>query len=161
MTSFVNKSLTAPVRAKCKHQRDLSLHQTEITAQQRGIERRSMAISDCLKCFQDPIWTSREVEHFWAVLHPYLATLLDDEMPLPDTNIDFTVLDPLNEIHKKHCIKIIHDSLWKGKYSLAVANIKAVRSFFHDTVHTSNRNSTVAERLQELKEVFEQRPLER
>ena len=117
-----------------------------------------MAISDCLKHFPDPIWTSREVEQFWSVLQPYLATLLSDEMPLPDTNIDFTFLDPVNEQHRQRCIRLVHESMWKGKYSLAVANIKAVRIFFHSVL---NRNSSVAEQLQELKEVFERRPLER
>ena len=116
-----------------------------------------MAISDCLKQFQDPIWTSREVEQFWSVLQPYLAALLNDELPLPDTNIDFTFLDPQNERHKKRCIRSVHESMWKGKYSLSVANIKAVGNFFQKTVSMS----TVAEQLQELKEVFEQRPFER
>ena len=117
-----------------------------------------MAISDCLRRFHDPIWTPKEVDRFWIVLQPYLAQPLNNEMPLPDPSIDFTFLDPANERHKQRCIQTIHGSMWKGKYSLAVANIKAVRTFFHDAVHSS---SSVGEQLQELKEVFERRPLKR
>lgn len=118
-----------------------------------------MAISDYLKRFHDPIWTSLEVEQFWSVLQPYLAQLLNDEMPLPDSNIDFTSLDPRNEKHKQHCIRIIHQSMWKGKYSLAVADIKAIKTFFHDTKRAMNSRSSVSDQLQELKEVFNYRPM--
>lgn len=117
-----------------------------------------MAISDCLRRFHDPIWTPKEVDQFWIVLQPYLAQLLNHEMPLPDPTIDFTFLDPANEKHKQRCMRAIHVWMWKGKYSLAVANIKAVGTFFHDAVHSS---SSVREQLQELKEVFERRPFER
>lgn len=118
-----------------------------------------MAIADCLKRFHDPIWTPQEVDQFWSVLQPYLAKLLNDEMPLPDSNIKFTFLDPANEKHKKYCIQNIHESMWKGKYSVAVANIKAVGTFFHDTVDSGH--SSVTDQLQELKDVFKRRPLER
>ena len=117
-----------------------------------------MAISDCLKRFHDPIWTSKEVDRFWSVLQPYLAKLMNHEMPLPDSSIDFNFLNPANEKHRQRCMQAIHESMWKGKYSLAVADIKAVRTFFDDAVHSS---SSVNEQLQELKGIFERRPLER
>ena len=117
-----------------------------------------MAIADYLRRFHDPIWTPKEVDRFWNVLQPYLAQLLNNEIPLPDPSIDFTFLDPENEKHKQCCMQAIHDSMWKGKYSLAVADIKAVRTFFHGAVYSS---SSVGEQLQELKEVFERRPLKR
>ena len=118
-----------------------------------------MAISDCLKRFRNPIWTSQEVEQLWSVLQQHLSALVNNELRLPDTNIYFTFLDPQNERHKQRCIRSVwkEGKIWKGKYSLAVANIKAVWNFFHKTVSIS----TVAEQLQELKKVFEQRPLER
>ncbi|KAL9964431.1 hypothetical protein ACROYT_G028074 [Oculina patagonica] len=114
-----------------------------------------MAISDSLKRFHDPVWTAKEVEQFWSVLEPYLTQLLNHETALPESSIDIASLDPGNLTHKQHCMQAIHDSMWKGKYSLAVANIKAVRTFFRDTVQ---RQSSVTEQLQELKEVFHRRP---
>ena len=83
---------------------------------------------------------------------------MNHEMPLPDSSIDFNFLNPANEKHKQRCMQAIHKLMWKGKYSLAVADIKAVRTFFHDAVHGS---SSVNEQLQELKGIFERRPLER
>ena len=118
---------------------------------------KTMEISDSLKRFHDPIWSASEVEQFWSVIQPYLAKLLNHEMPLPDSNIDFTFLNPANEKHKQDCMQAIHHSMWKGKYSLAVANIKAVRTYFH---HTVQGQPSFAEQLQELREVFERLPIE-
>lgn len=121
-----------------------------------------MAISDYLKGFRDSIWTPIEVDQFWRVLHPYLAQLLNDVMPLPDSDIDFSSLDPGNEKHKQRCIQIIHQSLWKGKYSLAVANIKAIKTFFRDSAGSAKNNHVgVSDLLQELKKAFENRPMTR
>lgn len=81
-------------------------------------------------------------------------------MPLPDSDIDFTSLDPGNEKHKQHCIQIIHQSMWKGKYSLSVANIKAIKTFFQDSaVRANNSHISVSDLLRELKKVFEYRPM--
>ena len=84
-----------------------------------------MAVSHCLKRF----WKS---EQFWNVLQSYFAVLCHatERLPLSDTNTDFSFLDPKNERHEERCIRSVHESMWKGKYSLAVAGIKAVRIFF-------------------------------
>lgn len=119
-----------------------------------------MAISDYLKGFREPMWTTIEIDKFWRVLHPYLDQLLNGAMPLPDSDIDFTSLDPGNEKHKQHCIQIIHQSMWKGKYSLSVANIKAIKTFFQDSaVRANNNHVSVSDLLCELKKAFEYRPM--
>ena len=104
--------------------------------------------------------TPLEVERFWNVLCPYLAVLLNEELPLPDPNIDFTLLDPVNEKDKRRCMAMIHCSMWKGNYSVAVANIKAVRAFFRSEKEGGLSSSSASE-LADLKHVFERTPLER
>ena len=107
-----------------------------------------------LQNFRDPIWTSGEVEKFWNVLQPYLTLLLGKEIRLPHPNIDFIVLDQDNVRHRDNCLRIVHKYMWNGKYSLAVANFKAVRAFF------GNTEASLREQLKELREVFENIPLE-
>ena len=118
-----------------------------------------MAIYDCLKRQQDPIWTQREVEKFWDVLRPYLAHLLNDEIPLPDYNIDFASLSSNSEKDRQFCMDVLHDCLWKGKYSLAVANLKAVQTFFDSG--NEGYGQSIAEQLRALEDVFKSSPLER
>lgn len=118
-----------------------------------------MAIYDCLKRQQDPIWTHYEVEKFWDVLRPYLAHLLTGEMPLPDYSIDFTSLSSNSERDKQFCMDVVHGSLWRGKYSLAVANLKALEAFFDCTNKSCECN--IADQLRLLEDVFKRRPLER
>ena len=115
-----------------------------------------MAIYDCLKRQQDPIWTQLEVEKFWNVLRPYLIHLLRNEMPLPDFNIDFTCLDSSNVKDKQFCMNVVHGCLWKGKYSLAVANLKAVETFFD-----GRQYHTIADELRTLEGVFKRSPFDR
>ena len=128
IASFVNKEASAK-----EQYASMNWHQQLTNAPRKETDRpatsaKTMAVSDCLKRFHDPIWSASEVEQFWSVIQPYLAKLLNHEMPLPDSNIDFTFLNPANEKHKQDCMQAIHHSMWKGKYSLAVANIKAVRT---------------------------------
>ena len=118
-----------------------------------------MAIYDCLKRQQDPIWTQREVEKFWDVLRPYLAHLLNDEMPLPDYNIDFASLSSNSDKDRQFCMDVLHGCLWKGKYSLAVANLKAVQAFFESG--NEGYGQTIAEQLRALEDVFKRSSLER
>lgn len=119
-----------------------------------------MAIYDCLKRQQDPIWTQLEVERFWNVMRPYLIHLLRDETPLPDFSIDFTCLDSKNVKDKQLCMNVVHGCLWKGKYSLAVANLKAVETFF-DGGNKSRQQHTIADELHVLKDVFKRTPFDR
>ncbi|XP_022785108.1 uncharacterized protein LOC111325546 [Stylophora pistillata] len=118
-----------------------------------------MAIYDCLKRQQDPIWTQCEVEKFWDVLQPYLAHLLTGEMPLPEYSINFTSISSNSEKDRQFCMDVIHGSLWRGKYSLAVANLKAVEAFFDCRNKISECNT--AEQLRLLEVVFKRRPVER
>lgn len=118
-----------------------------------------MAIYDCLKRQQDPIWTHCEVEKFWDVLRPYLAHLLTGEMPLPDYSIDFTSLSSNSERDKQFCMDVVHGSLWRGKYSLAVANMKALEAFFD--CRNKSCECNIADQLRLLEDVFKRRPLER
>ncbi|XP_027055026.1 uncharacterized protein LOC113682076 [Pocillopora damicornis] len=118
-----------------------------------------MAIYDCLKRQQDPIWTHCEVEKFWDVLRPYLAHLLTGEMPLPDYSIDFTSLSSNSERDKQFCMDVVHGSLWRGKYSLAVANLKALEAFFD--CRNKSCDCNIADQLRLLEDVFKRRPLER
>lgn len=119
-----------------------------------------MAIYDCLKRQQDPIWTQREVEKFWNVMRPYLGHLLGDEMPLPDFNIDFSCLDSNSVKDRQLCMNVVHDCLWKRKYSLAVANLKAVETFF-DGENKRRQYLTIADKLRILEDVFKRSPFDR
>lgn len=119
-----------------------------------------MAIYDCLKRQQDPIWTQREVGKFWEVVRPYLTHLLDDEMPLPDFNIDFSCLNSNSDKDRQLCMDVVHGCLWKGKYSLAVANLKAVEAFF-DNENKGRQHLTIAEKLRKLEDAFKRSPFER
>ena len=50
--------------------------------------------------------------------------------------------------------------MWKGKYSLSVANIKAIKTFFQDSaVRANNNHVSVSDLLRELKKAFEYRPM--
>ena len=50
--------------------------------------------------------------------------------------------------------------MWKGKYSLSVANIKAIKTFFQDSaVRANNSHISVSDLLRELKKAFEYRPM--
>lgn len=119
-----------------------------------------MAIYDCLKRHRDPIWTQREVEKFWEVMRPYLLHLLSGELPLPDINIDFTGLNSNSVKHRELCMNVIHRCLWKGKYSLAVANLKAVEAFFAGE-NKDCQYFAVADKLRVLEDVFKRRPFDR
>lgn len=119
-----------------------------------------MAIYDCLKRNQDPIWTQREVEKFWEVMRPYLLHLLSGELPLPDFNIDFTSLNSNSVKHRELCMNVVHSCLWKGKYSLAVANLKAVEAFF-DGENKNCQYFAVTDKLGVLEVVFKRRPFDR
>ena len=116
-----------------------------------------------LKKNPEPIWTNREVEQFWAILEPYIRQLVSGEIPtLLD---DFQFLE--EEISNTNCDKKIfyqniHDNMWHGKYSSAVANLKALRRIsrsdaFGDSTSLQNNNETSD--LEELKKIFIQRPL--
>lgn len=119
-----------------------------------------MAIYDRLKRCEDPIWTQQEVEKFWNVLQPYLGHLLNDEMPLPDFNIDFSNMRTSCKKDRRHCMALVHECMWKGQYSLAVANMNALKAFF-DGENRGCQNCTLAEKLRELEDVFKHSPLER
>lgn len=123
-------------------------------------ERWKMAIYDSLKRYQDPIWTQQEVEKFWDVLQPYLTHLLNDEVPLPDFNIDFSYMNANSDRDRQHCMEIVHSCMWKGRYSLAVANMNASKTFF-DGENGGRQSCTLAEKLQQLEEAFKYSPLER
>lgn len=119
-----------------------------------------MAIYERLKRCEDPIWTQQEVEKFWEVLKPYLVDLLNGELPLPDFNIDFSYMRADSQRDREHCMEIVHGCMWKGRYSLAVANLNAAKAFF-DGDKTAHRCWTLAEKVQELEDVYKRRPLER
>lgn len=100
--------------------------------------RWSMAVSDCLKPlnWDTDLDSLAKSEQFWNVLQPYFAVLCyaTKRLPLIDTNTDFFFLDPKNERHEKRCIRSVHEAVWKGKYSLGVADIKAAKIFLHRAI---------------------------
>ena len=93
-------------------------------------------------------------------MRPYLGHLLRDERPLPDFNIDFSCLDSNNVKDKQLCMNVVHCCLWKGKYSLAVANLKAVEIFF-DGGNKGWECHTMAEELRILEDVFKRSRFDR
>ena len=119
-----------------------------------------MAIYDRLKRYQDPIWTQGEVDKFWDVLQSYITHLLNDELPLPDFSIDFTFMSPSSEKDRQRCMDIVHGCMWKGRYSLAVANMNALKTFFGEE-NRDRENCTLTEKLRQLEYVFKHSPLKR
>lgn len=57
-------------------------------------------------------------------------------------------------------MNVVHDCLWKGKYSLAVANLKAVETFF-DGENKRRQYLTIADKLRILEDVFKRSPFDR
>ena len=109
----------------------------------------------CVDCFvEDPIWTTRELNRFWAVLEPYVERLLRGDLPLPDHNMDF---DRMRSWHQ-YTVHV-HDCLWRGRYTLAVANFRAVLRFCGYQVGTAK--CSITDELDLLKDIFIREPLRR
>lgn len=116
-----------------------------------------MSISDSLKRFNDPIWTVREVNKFWEVVEPYLKRLLMGDLPLPEHNIDFNKMNSCDQ-----CMEHVHDCMWRGKYTLAVANLRAILKFFDGGGKSSGVIiPSTADELRQLKRIFTHEPLRR
>ncbi|XP_028405531.1 uncharacterized protein LOC114528131 [Dendronephthya gigantea] len=106
----------------------------------------------------EPIWSNREVEQFWAILEPYIRQLVSGEIPTLLDDFQFLeeeITDTVN-YDRKIFIQNIHDSMWHGRYSSAVANLKALRRFSGSCGVSSFDESSDIE---ELKRIFIQRPL--
>lgn len=115
-----------------------------------------------LKKRPEPIWTTNEVERFWAILEPYLRQLVSGEIPTPLDDFYFIDLDLTNTTYQRKvfCQKV-HDNMWDGKYSSAVANLKALRKYSRTSCEQALDNDTVgdAAALDELKKIFIRRPI--
>ena len=118
-----------------------------------------------LKRKSDPIWTNREVEQFWAILEPYIRQLVSGEIPTLLDDFQF-LKDEITDTNynRKIFYQNIHDNMWHGRYSSAVANLKALRRFSQtdsrgeaSTLRNNNETSDLV--LEELKSIFVQRPL--
>lgn len=107
-----------------------------------------------VKLKRDPIWSNFEVEKFWNVLEPYIRQLLRCEIPTLLDDFQFFE-EELNDKNydKRIFYQNIHDNMWHGRYSSAVANLKALKKF--SPLADDNENS----HLQELREIFLRRPL--
>lgn len=105
----------------------------------------------------EPLWTFTEIEKFWKVIECYLKDLLT-KLPLPASNLDFTYLDAESFYDYRNCVKCLHDGLWNGRYSEAVANFKAVKDFFEEGVQLEEQQqhckSWSSNELQALKSIF-------
>lgn len=116
-----------------------------------------------LKKTPDPIWTTNEVERFWAILEPYLRQLVSGEIPTPLDDFQFIDLDLANAAYQRKLFyQKVHDNMWDGKYSSAVANLKAIRRYSQTTCdQLINNDDSINEAsdLEELKKIFIQRPL--
>lgn len=114
----------------------------------------------------EPIWTNREVEQFWAILEPYIRQLISDEIPTLLDDFQFLKEEITGtNYNRKIFYRSIHENMWRGKYSSAVANLKAFRRFSelnsccHVSALRNNKNETSDVVLQELKKIFLERPL--
>ena len=103
----------------------------------------------------EPLWTYEEKEKFWAVFESYLEQLVSGEFPLPYHSIDLSFFDPSSDSDRKICCKRLREDMWTGRYSLAVANFKAMKEFFHHWM--INCDSEISE----LKQIFMEKPLRR
>ena len=116
-----------------------------------------------LKRNPEPIWTNHEVEQFWAILEPYIRQLVSGEIPTLLDDFQFRKEEITDTSYdRKIFYQNIHDNMWRGRYSSAVANLKALRRFSQPdscgeptTFIRSNETSD----LEELKKIFIQRPL--
>ena len=105
----------------------------------------------------EPIWSNREVEQFWAILEPYIRQLVSGEIPTLLDDFQFLqeeITDTIN-YDRKIFIRSIHDNMWHGRYSSAVANLKALRRFSGSCGNNLSESSDI----EELKRIFVQRPL--
>lgn len=83
-----------------------------------------------ISTIREPIWTNHEVEKFWLVLEPHMKLLSGGESPLPDPDVDFSELDPQKISHFESCLLDVQELIWRGKYSLAVSNLRSIKHFF-------------------------------
>ena len=119
-----------------------------------------------LKTTREPIWTTNEVERFWEILEPYLRQLVSGEIPTQLDHIDFF---ENTSCQKKLCYQIVHTNMWNGKYSSAVATLKAFQKYNQVSREDDSRNNehevvdhesnSVRSDLEELKKIFTRRPL--
>ncbi|CAB4032975.1 Hypothetical predicted protein [Paramuricea clavata] len=118
-----------------------------------------------LKRNPEPIWTNREVEQFWAILEPYIRQLISGEIPTLLDDFQFLKEEITDTSYdRKIFYQNIHDNMWHGRYSSAVANLKAFRRFSQpdscgEPSTLRNKNETSDLVLEELKKIFIQRPL--
>ena len=111
----------------------------------------------------EPIWTNHEVEKFWAILEPYIRQLVSGEIPTLLDDFQFRKEEITDTRYdRKIFYQNIHDNMWRGRYSSAVANLKALRRFSQAgscaETATFIRNNETSD-LDELKKIFIQRPL--
>jgi hypothetical protein len=116
-----------------------------------------------LKRKPEPIWTNHEVEQFWAILEPYIRQLVSDEIPTLLDDFQFRKEEITDTRYDtKIFYQYIHDNMWRGRYSAAVANLKTFRRFSQPDSRgeptTFIRNNETSD-LEELKKIFIQRPL--
>lgn len=115
-----------------------------------------------LKKTPEPIWTTNEVERFWEILEPYLRQLVSGEIPTPFDDFQFIDPDFANENYeRKVCYQKVHNNMWDGKYSSAVANLKAFRRHSQTSCGQPVNDDIIDENshLRELKKIFIRRPL--
>ena len=116
-----------------------------------------------LKKKPEPIWTTNEVERFWDILEPYLRQLVSGEIPTQLDHIDFF---ENTTSQRKLCYQIVHTNMWNGKYSSAVATLKAFHKYNNKLSLKASgeivvRDNSVGSDLEELKKIFTRRPLDK
>jgi len=106
---------------------------------------------------KEPLWTSTDIEKFWKVIESYLSELLRRKK-LPGQSIDFTCFDAECLQDYKLCLMELHDSLWKGRYSEAVANFRVMTEFFDKKLQYEEGLQSIfrsyADELRALKKIF-------
>lgn len=101
----------------------------------------------------EPRWTGVELWRFWLVIAPYMESLLqgDVNVPAPDQGFNTKVLRPGN---RNDYLAIIHDQMWEGKYSRAVANFKSLCSNLSDDKQQLMVFDDIAEEMEALRKIF-------
>ena len=81
------------------------------------------------------MWTRGEMERLWAIFEPQLRLLVDGALPLPDPCAQLLCEpppkdSPLDDRLRRHYAKKMQSDLWNGRYSKAVADLKALGTSF-------------------------------
>ena len=109
------------------------------------------------KSSKEPLWTDAEMAKFWDVLDPYISRLIAGQAPLPSHDLDLEVKDDQSSNHLDLAILDVQELMWTGKYSQAVAALRATVAYFKNCKSEKYDLSNKEAELKTLKTIFMKR----